>query len=458
VNRNVNDFTTGSIPHHLIMFAMPMFLGNLLQAFYNTVDSFWVGRYLGPQALGAVSVGFPIIFAFIAMVMGIAMATTTLVSQYFGAGQMDKVHRTISNSLILLVTLGIVFSVIGVSYRDHLLRLIRTPEDIFPLASTYMGIFLSGLVPTFLYNSAGAILRGLGDSRSPLKFLAYATVMNIVLDPLLIFGFGPIPPMGVAGVALATVLAQTFSAALAMAYLVRHSGLVRFGPDWWRLDGKILALTFKIGIPAGLQQMLVSFSHLFIGSLVNRFGSTVVAAFGVSARWDQFAFMPSMSVGMAVSALVGQNLGAGKHERVREIVKWSALLGAGITFLVTVIVLALPGSLVRVFTDDPEVVAAGITYLRLVAFNYVPFAIMFVMGGVLRGAGDTVATFFATLLNLWGVRVPLAAYLSSRPELGVKGVWLAMMISPYVGTAIQGLYYKSGRWKKRSLVSDSHRG
>lgn len=434
------------------MFATPMLLGNLLQALYNTVDSFWVGRYLGRQALASVSVGFPIIFSLIAMVMGLTLATTTLVSQYFGAKQIDRVHRTINNSLVLLVGMGIVLSILGVSFREDLLRLIRAPEDIMPLASTYMGIFLTGLVPTFLYNVSGAILRGLGDSRNPLRFLAYATVMNIVLDPLLIFGFGPVPPMGVAGVALATVIAQTFSAILALSYLMRYSGLVNLAGDWWRLDREILALLFKIGIPAGLQQMLVSFSHLFIGSLVNRFGSTVVAAYGVGARWDQFAFMPSMSVGMSVSALVGQNLGAGKEERVREIVKWSALLGVGITFLVAVIVLSIPGTLVRFFTDDTAVVTAGITYLRLVAFNYVPFAVMFVMGGVMRGAGDTVATFITSLLNLWGVRVPLAAYLSSQPHLGVRGVWMAMMISPYVGTTIQVIYYRSGLWKKRTIV------
>lgn len=452
MNRRITNFTEGSIPRHLIMFAIPMFLGNLLQALYNTVDSFWVGQFLGRQALAAVAVGFPIIFTLIAMVMGVTMATTTLVSQYFGAGQMDRVHRTINNSLVLLIGMGIVLSVLGVAFRDDLLRFIQAPADIMPLASTYMGIYLTGLVPTFLYNVAGAILRGLGDSRNPLRFLVYATVLNIILDPLLIFGFGPVPPQGVAGVALATVIAQTFSAVLAMGYLVRHSGLVQFTLDWWRLDREILALTFKIGIPAGMQQMLVSFSHLFIASLVNRFGSTVVAAYGVGARWDQFAFMPSMSVGMAVSALVGQNLGAGKEERVREIVKWSAFLGGGITLVVAAIVLSIPGTLVRVFTDDAAVIAAGITYLRLIAFNYVPFALMFVMGGVMRGAGDTVATFVASLLNLWGVRVPLAAYLSSQPQLGIKGVWMAMMISPYVGTTLQAIYYRSGRWKRRTLV------
>lgn len=450
--RKTTNFTEGSIPRHLIIFAIPMFLGNLLQSLYNTVDSFWVGRFLGPKALAAVSVGFPLIFALIALVMGIAMATTTLVAQYFGAKQMDKVQRTISNSLLLLVLMGVVLTAIAIPIRMQLLSLINVPADILPLASLYLGIFLTGLVPTFLYNVASAILRGLGDSKTPLMFLAYATILNIILDPVLIFGIGPIPPLGVAGVALATVIAQAVSAVMAMLYLVRYSGLVRFRAGWWRPDWQLLGLTLRIGLPAGLQQILVSLSSIFIISLVNRFGSTVVAGFGVGVRLDQFATMPAMSVGLAVSALVGQNLGAGKDERVRETVKWSALLGGGITLLVAVVFLSVPGMLMRLFTTDPSVVAAGIGYLRRNAFGYVPFGLMFVLGGVLRGAGDTVPTMIITLLGLWGVRVPVATILSSNPAIGVNGIWWAMAMSPMVSMTLQYVYYRTGWWKKRAIV------
>ena len=204
----ITDFTEGSIPKHLVMFSIPMLLGNLLQALYNTVDSIWVGRFLGPHALAAVSVGFPVIFALIALVNGVTMATTILVSQYFGARQQERLVKTVTNSLILLVALGLIISVIGVVFRRPLLELINTPPEIIDMASEYLAIYMAGLVGMFLYNVASAILRGLGDSRTPLRFLAYATFLNIVLDPLLIFGLGPIPPMGVAGVALATVIAQ----------------------------------------------------------------------------------------------------------------------------------------------------------------------------------------------------------------------------------------------------------
>ncbi|MDK2854884.1 MAG: hypothetical protein PWQ86_97 [Bacillota bacterium] len=456
--RKMTDFTQGSIPRHLILFALPMFLGNLLQALYNTVDSFWVGQFLGARALAAVSVGFPLIFALVALVMGITMATTTLVAQYFGAKQFDRVRRTISNSLILLVLMGAVLTAISIPARERFLRLINAPADILPLASLYLGIFLSGLIPTFLYNAAGAILRGLGDSKTPLRFLAYATVLNIILDPILIFGMGPIPPLRVAGVALATVIAQTLSAIFSMVYLIRHSGLMRLEPGWWRPDWGILGLTFKIGIPAGIQQVLVSLSHVFIASLVNRFGSIVVAGFAVGSRLDQFAIMPAMSVGLAVSALVGQNLGAGKDERVRETVKWSSFLGGGITLFVAVVVLAIPGLLVRLFNTDPGVIAAGVQYLRRNAFGYVPFGLMFVFGGVLRGAGDTLPTMLITLFGLWGVRVPLATFLSHHPAFGVNGIWVAMALSPMVSLLLQLVYYRSGLWKKRAIVRRNLKG
>jgi putative MATE family efflux protein len=233
--KQIRDFTEGNILKHLIMFSVPMFLGNLLQALYNTVDSIWVGRFLGADALGAVSVGFPVIFALVALVSGITMATTVIVSQYFGARQTEQLNRAVNNSLILLTVSGMVVSVVGVAYRDSFLKLINTPPEIIHMASAYMGVYMSGLVGMFLYNAAGAILRGLGDSRTPLVFLAYATVMNIVLDPLLIFGLGPIPPMGVSGVAFATVLAQLFSAVISLRYLYLRSGIIRYSPDAFKL-------------------------------------------------------------------------------------------------------------------------------------------------------------------------------------------------------------------------------
>ncbi|HHV94486.1 MAG TPA: MATE family efflux transporter [Firmicutes bacterium] len=451
-NDRITDFTQGSIPRHLVAFALPMFLGNLLQALYNTVDSIWVGRFLGANALAAVSVSFPVIFALVAMVNGITMATTILVSQYFGAQQHRELVRAITNSIVLLTIMGVVLSAIGVGFRGPMLQLINTPDEILEMAMTYLGIFMAGLVGMFLYNAAGAILRGLGDSRTPLRFLVYATVLNIILDPIFIFGLGPVPAMGVGGAALATIIAQGISAVLSLRYLYVHSGLLHYQPGMLRLDWQLTRLTFKIGLPAGIQQMLVSLSAVVVNSIVNSFGATVIAGFGAGSRLDQFAFMPSMSMGMAVSALVGQNLGAGKTERVSETVKWGAILASGITLVVSAVAVLRPRILMVLFTQDEAVLAEGSRYLRYMAFSYIPMALMFTIGGVIRGAGDTVATMYLTLGSLWIVRVPLARYLSSIPELGVDGVWLALLTGTCMGLVFHLLYYRTGRWKRKVIV------
>ena len=440
---------------HLIMFAVPMFLGNLLQALYSTVDSIWVGRFLGPNALAAVSVSFPIIFALVALVMGLTMATTTLISQYYGAGRHGDVKRTVSNSILLLGIAGSAISIIGFLSRNWLLRLINVPDEIFGHASSYLGVYSLGLVAMFLYNAASAILRGLGDSRTPLKFLAYATVANIVLDPLFIFGAGPIPAMGVAGAALATVIAQSFSAAIGLIYLAKKMDMLKVDKSFWILDLQITKDTIRIGLPGGLQQTLVSLSSMVVGALVNSFGPTVVAGFGAAARIDQFSFMPAMSVSLAVSALVGQNMGAGRHDRVAWAVRSSMMISAGLTSIVSLTAILFPAALLSIFTTDPDVSRAGSEYLRIAALGYVPFALMFAFTGVLRGAGDTVATMFITLGSMWLVRVPLAAIMSRNPNLGIRGVWWAIFLSQVLGLAMNYAYYQSGRWKRFVIVREA---
>lgn len=454
----MRDFTEGSIPRHLIAFAWPMLLGNLLQAMYNTVDSIWVGRGIGPDALGAVSVSFPIIFALVALIMGLTMATTTLVAQYKGAGDQAAVRKTVTNSVKLLSVLGIAASALGFVFRVPVLRLIHTPEAILVHASSYLGIFLVGLVGMFLYNVGSAVLRGLGDSRTPLKFLAIATGINIVLDPLLIFGIGPLPKMGVAGAALATIIAQGFSSVLVLRHLSRRTGLLRFEGPVFSIDRRITGLTFTIGLPAGVQQFLASLGMLTLTSIINRFGATVVAAFGAAIRLDQFATMPSMSIGMATSALCGQNLGAGKEERVREVVRSSALLAVTITGTAALVALAFPGTLFRAFTTDAPVLAEGARYLRIVAWSYVPFALLLIFNGVLRGAGDTIPTMIITVASLWVVRIPLAQYLSALPSLGTRGIWIANAVTPVTGLLASYAYYRTGRWKAKVVTRRSPAG
>lgn len=451
-SRTLTDFTEGSIPRHLIRFSIPMFLGNLLQALYNTVDSIWVGRFLGPGALGAVSIGFPVILALVSVVMGLATASTVLVSQYYGARQPEMVKRSVGNTLALLTLASALVSTVGLVFLRPLLRLINTPAEIFGMAQAYLQVFIAGLVFMFLYNGLAAVLRGLGDSRTPLVFLFYATVINIVLDPLLIFGVWPFPRLGVSGAALATVVAQAISVFLLMRHLAKASALMPDSVRQWRLERGLTAATFRIGLPAGVQQLMVSLGGLVLVSIINTFGPTVVAAYGAATRLDQFAFMPAMSTSLAVSSLVGQNMGAGRHDRVRQVVRSGAALTGSITAVVSLLAVAAPRALLSLFTTDQAVLAAGAAYLRIVGLSYVPLAVMFAINGALRGAGDTVPTMFTTLAALWLVRVPLARVLSKIPALGILGVWIASAVSPFVGLLGAYAYYLTGRWKTKGVV------
>lgn len=450
--RRMRDFTTGNILHHILAFSWPMFAGNLLQALYNTVDSFWVGRYIGPEALGAVSISFPIMFGLVALIMGLTMATTTLVSQYRGAGDHKQVRATVANSLILIVSLGLGSTIVGILLRTHILQLMRTPPEIFEHAAQYLGIFFVGLVPMFLYNVLSSILRGLGDSQTPLRFLAIAAILNMILDPIFIVGLGPIPAMGIRGVAWATVIAQTLSAVLAIAYLIKHTNLINPNLREWRIHWDLVKSLFTIGIPAGLQSSIVSFSMIIVASLVNTFGTNVVAAFGAAGRLDQFAFLPSMSISLAVTALVGQNLGAGKNERVREVVRWSALLAVVLTSAITAVALLHPTILIRVFTSEEAVLIEGAKYLRIVGLNYVPLALMFIVTGVLRGAGDTFASMLISFFTLWLVRLPLAWFLSHKIGMGAPGIWWSIVISTTLGMTMNYIYYRTGNWQRKVVV------
>lgn len=444
------DFTQGPVLNHIVLFSLPMLAGNLLQILYNVVDSIWVGQVIGKEALGAVSVSMPLIFALLSLVMGLTMATTTMVAQFRGARNEEMVRKTIGTSLILLGAAGVLFGTIGFVFRHPLLELIDTPPEIVDDAAAYLGIFMAGILLLFLYNTLGAILRGLGDATTPLVALAVVTVLNIILDGVFILGLGPIPPMGIPGVAIATVISQGVSAVWLLWWIVRTTDLIRLDRAYWRVDWGLARSLLRIGLPAGVQQVVVSLGMVSVTALINQFGPDVVAAAGAAQRLDQAAFLPSMSMGLAVSAIVGQNLGARKEERVAAAVQWGIAIGVGVTALVSAVAILKPTILIRLFISEPAVLAEGALYLRIIGWSYVFFAMIFILGGVMRGAGDTVATMVLTLLSLWGLRIPLA-YLLSR-LMGTAGIWYGILISSVAGCLLHWAYYLTGRWKRRVMV------
>lgn len=447
---NLTDFTQGSIPRHLITFSIPMLIGNLLQTFYNTVDSIWVGRFLGPEALAAVSVSFPIVFLLVAFTTGLSMAASVMVAQYFGAKEEEEVKRTATASTLLLTVFGVGLMVVGLATHQEILALIRTPSGTMELAASYLFFFLLGLPFTFLYNNIGSILRGAGDSKTPLLLLVYATLLNIVLDPLLILGVPPFPRLGVAGAAIATTVSQGVSAIWGTIILKRQ-GFFVFERSYALPCASFVRTLFRLGLPAGAQQTIVSLGHLAMMSIVNGFGKTVVAAFGAATRVDQFSFLPAMSFSIAISSLAGQNVGAQNFTRAREVARWGAIVAGGFALPISVVVFVFAPQLIRIFTTDPEVIRIGVEYLRIVSLSYVPFALMFAYNGFLRGAGDTFQTMVNTLLTLWLVRIPVAKFLSLT-SLAERGIWVSFVAGPVAGYLIAYLYYLSGKWETKALI------
>ncbi|KXG74300.1 MATE family efflux transporter [Thermotalea metallivorans] len=447
------NMTEGSIRSHLIKFSIPIFIGNLLQAAYNVVDSIWIGQFLGAEALAAVTVSFPILFVLISLIIGLTMGATILISQYFGAEEYESLKKTIQTTLAFVGICGIAVSIVGILFSESILKFINTPENIIPMAVDYLIVFSAGLLFMFGYNALGAILRGLGDSKTPLLFLIYATVLNVILDPLFIFGIGPFPKMGVSGAALATTIAQGISFVLGIRHLDKMDHIFKFRFTEIKIDYDILKKSIKIGLPTGIQQTVVSLAAVAITSIVNIFGPITVAAFGAAMRFDNFAFMPAMAIGIGVSTLAGQNIGAGREDRVKETAKWGCILSSAVTVLITMIVLVSPEILMRLFTRDGEVIRIGAEYLRIVSWGYVPIALMFALNGILRGAGDTLASMLITICTLWIIRIPLAKLLSGT-SLGARGIWFAMLASLCMNALISYVYYRTGRWKNKAVTGN----
>jgi putative MATE family efflux protein len=441
----MTDLTRGNETRAIIAFALPMLLGNVFQQLYSTVDGVVVGRFVGKEALAAVGASFPVMFFMISLVMGVTMGAGIMLSQFYGAGDRERLRRTKDTAIVFLSVASVAVTAAGLAVSGPILRLVRVPEAVFPLARSYLRIMFAGMVFTFGYNTVGAILRALGDSRRPLYFLIAATVSNVVLDLVFVLAFG----WGITGAAWATVISQALSFALGARH-VQRSELLRVRPRLLVFDRGLMAGMLRIGLPAGLQHSLVSLAFVALNRIVNPFGTAAMAGFAAASRLDSFAGMPAMNLSMAVSTFVGQNLGAGKPERVRRGFLAAMLVGIAISLALTTVTIFFKRPLIALFNTDGEVVRIGAEYLLTVSLVYPVFASMFITGGVLRGAGDTFVNMLISVLALWGVRIPVAAVLSSR--LGTRGIWMGIPAEWVFAFSVTFLYYLTGRWKRKVLA------
>ncbi len=448
----MKDLTTGKERKLILQFAAPMLLGNVFQQMYNIVDSIIIGNYIGKEALAAVGASFPIIFALISMVIGFATGATIIIAQYFGAKKLEMVKRTIDTLYIVLFFASIVVSALGIFFSDDIFRLIQLPDDVLPEASLYMRIYIAGMVFFFGFNGTAAILRGLGDSKTPLYFLVISTITNVIFDLLFVVVF----KWGIAGVAIATILSQGGAFLTAIFYLNRTHAVVRFSLSRLNFDRAIFRQSLRIGLPSGFQQTFVSLGLIAIVWIVNLFGTDVIAAFSIAMRIDSLAAMAAMNFAAALATFVGQNLGANKPERVRSGLIATFWMTSIISVVITVMALLFSTHLMGIFTNDQNVIRIGANYLVIVSSFYILFSTMFVLNGVMRGAGDTLIPMFITLIALWFVRIPLSYFLSQK--MGESGIWWAIPIGWFLGMLLSWFYYLKGRWKTKGVVKYDQKG
>jgi len=442
----MRDLTTGKEGKLILTFTIPMLIGNVFQQLYNIIDSIIIGRYLGNEALAAVGASFPLIFTLISLIIGIATGTTIIIAQYYGARNITKVQQAIETMYLFIFTASILLSIAGNMGSTFIFRLIDLPESVIPQAVEYFNVYAYGFIFFFGFQGTSAILRGLGDSKTPLYFLVIATIMNILLDMLFVVVF----KWGISGVAYATIISQAGAFISIIIFLNKFHKTIQFNLLRLSFNREIFMKSLKIGLPTGFQQTFVAVGMLALYKVVNMFGTTVIAAYAVAMRIDSFAALPAMNFSAALSSFVGQNIGANKLERVRSGMLATLRMTSLISLGVTIIAWLFAEQIMQLFTNDQAVVEAGKDYLYIVSAFYILFSAMFVMNGVLRGAGDTLIPMFITIFALWVIRIPASWFLAQH--FGPKGIWWGIPVAWGIGAVFSYIYYRTGRWKSKSVV------
>lgn len=447
------DMTEGRPWKKIVAFTVPMLIGNVAQQLYNTVDSIVVGRYVGDNALAAVGSASPIFNLLLVLFVGISMGAGIMVSQYFGSRDRENLSRTIGSSITLTAIASLLLMIAGTLLIRPVLELQNTPDSIIDWCTSYLMILVWGIAGLAYYNIFCGILRGLGDSLSALIYLLIATVLNIGLDIWFVAGF----KMGVAGVALATVIAQMVSAALCMLKLRKMTDLFDLKVRYLKPDGKNILTVIRLGLPSGLTQAIFSLAMVVVQSLTNSFGEMIIAANVIIMRVDGFAMMPNFSFGTTMTTYAGQNVGARQYDRVKQGARQGTLIAVCTSAVITGLILLFGPYLMGIFTNTWELAQLSADMMKILAVGYIAMAVTQSLSGVMRGAGDTVTPMWISLLTTVVVRVPLAyglAYLTRTPQLPqgrYESLWISLLSSWVLGALITFIFYRLGRWKKKAL-------
>jgi putative MATE family efflux protein len=447
-----NALLEGPIIRSLITLAAPIVIANVLQAAYGIIDAFWVGR-LGGAAVAAVSVSFPLIFLSISLGMGLAMAGSTLIAQYFGARNQEMVDHVAAQTSLMVVLVSVVLGVIGFVLAPLLLHAMAVQPDVYDGALGFMRVSFVGLVFNFFFFMFQSIMRGVGEATLPVWIVAGAVVLNFLFDPLFIFGYFGLPHMGVMGAAVATLATQMLAALIGLAILFHGKYGIHLNWGDFKPDFAFIRRAFFLGFPASIEMSARALGLMVMTFLITSFGTLAIAAYGVGSNVLQVVMIPAMGLSMAVATLVGQNIGAGNLARASQIGRLGALIGFWALTAMGVLVFLFAPALVAFFVpEDPGVIAAGAIFLHTISLAWGFLGVQLALTGVLRASGNMVIAMVLTLVSTWVLQFPIAYVLSKHTPLGVNGLWWSLPIAQIVIALITIGVYAKGDWKKKKLV------
>lgn len=438
------NLTEGKILKTMLMFALPMILGNLLQQIYNIADTMVVGRFLGAEALAAVGSAYTLMTFLTSVLIGLCMGSGAVFSIAYGAGNEQELKKSIWVSFIFVGFVTIVMNIFVFVWTDPVLKLLQIPKEVYPLMETYIRIIFLGIVFVFLYNFFACLLRAMGNSVVPLWFLAVSSVLNIILDLWFVAGLGK----GVEGAAVATVIAQMAAGIGIAAYTLWKVPSLRMEKKYMHMEKSILNRVMQYSVLTCAQQSVMNFGILMIQGLVNSFGTIIMAAFAVAVKIDTLAYMPAQEFGNAFSLFISQNYGAKKYHRIQKASGMAVKVSVGFCLVISLIVWIFAASLVKIFLADPQpaIVSAGVDYLHIEGAFYWGIGCLFLLYGLYRGIEQPAMSLILTVISL-GTRVVLAYVLAPMPQFGVNAIWWAIPIGWILADLTGFLYYRKIRKK-----------
>lgn len=448
----MKNLTEGSIIRSLIALAVPIVLTNLLHTAYQLTDTFWVGR-LGAEAVAAVSLAFPIIFLMISLGAGFSIAGTILVAQYAGKGDKDQVQHIATHTVFLMFVVSLLLSAIGYFLAEPIITAMGAAPEVLPDAVSYLQISFIGLPFMFSFFVFQSLMRGIGEVRTPMLIVLTTVLMNLVLDPFFIMGFGDIPGYGVTGAAIATIFTQGVATIIGFYLLLKGRYAVSISFKNFRFEFPLIRKMFFLGLPASIEQSMKALGFTIMSFLVATFGTLVIAAYGLGVRILSFVIIPAFGLSMATSTLVGQNIGAGKPDRAAEVGSIAAKVAFLSLFSVGVIFFLLAEPIVTAFVpEDPALIEAATRFVHFLTASFGFLGLQLTLNGIFQGSGNTTISMIFSIVSLWVFEFPLSYLLSKHTDLGELGLWIAFPIATAISAAISFTYFRMGRWKNKRLI------